>query len=145
LLIVKSEVLFAAIYKSPGHTWNASGITEIIGLRHKLLLAGNLNAKHPFWNSTVSNSSGAELLNLLHINEFEISAPHVPFITALWQMVTCLILFIRMSGCQKSLSLTFWTQITYHSFSTCWILIELGILQTQLTNSQTGSGSKPGL
>jgi hypothetical protein len=34
--------------------------------------------KHPFWNSIVSNSSSVKLLNLLHINEFEISAPLCP-------------------------------------------------------------------
>jgi hypothetical protein len=42
----------------------------------------------------------------------------------------------------KSLSLTFWTQITYQSFFTCWIILELGIFQTLLTNSQTGNGFK---
>jgi hypothetical protein len=38
-------------------------------------LAGDLYAKHPFWNSVVSNPSGTKLLNLLQINMFEISAP----------------------------------------------------------------------
>jgi hypothetical protein len=41
-------------------------------------MAGDLNAKHPFWKSVVSNPSGAKLLNLLYINEFEISAPECP-------------------------------------------------------------------
>jgi hypothetical protein len=36
----------------------------------------------------------------------------------------------------------FWTQITYQLFSTCWIILELGIFRTQLTNSQIGSGFK---
>jgi hypothetical protein len=54
-------------------------------------------------------------------------------------MVTCSIsLWTRMFGCQKSLSLTF----CYKSFSTCWNLLELGIFQTRLTNSQMGSGFK---
>jgi hypothetical protein len=43
-----------------------------------LLLEGNLNVKHQVWNSLVSNTSGAKLLNLLHIYEFEISAPQCP-------------------------------------------------------------------
>jgi hypothetical protein len=41
-------------------------------------LAGDLNAKHLFWNGIVSNPSGVKLLNLLHKNEFEISAPQCP-------------------------------------------------------------------
>jgi hypothetical protein len=40
------------------------------------ILAGDLNAKHPFWNSSVSNPSGEELLELIHKNELEISEPH---------------------------------------------------------------------
>jgi hypothetical protein len=45
---------------------------------YKALLAGDLNAKHPFWNSVFSNPSGVKLLNLLHTNVFEISAPQCP-------------------------------------------------------------------
>jgi hypothetical protein len=37
-----------------------------------------MNAKHPFWNSTVSNPSGEKLLALFDMNEFEISAPQCP-------------------------------------------------------------------
>jgi hypothetical protein len=38
-------------------------------------MEGDLNGKDTFLNSVVSNPSGAKLLNLLNINEFEISAP----------------------------------------------------------------------
>jgi hypothetical protein len=38
-------------------------------------LAGDLNAKHPIWNSAVSNPSGEKLLQLFDINEIEIKAP----------------------------------------------------------------------
>jgi hypothetical protein len=41
-------------------------------------LAGDLNAKHPFWNSVVSNPSGRELLRLFDASQFEISAPQHP-------------------------------------------------------------------
>jgi hypothetical protein len=54
---------------------NDADIIELLSFRHKPILAGDLKAKHPFWNSVVSNLSGRKLLNLLHINEFEISAP----------------------------------------------------------------------
>jgi hypothetical protein len=43
-----SEVLLAAVCKSPGHAWNDADIDELISFRHKSLQAGYLNAKHPF-------------------------------------------------------------------------------------------------
>jgi hypothetical protein len=44
----------------------------------KSILAGDLNAKHPLWNSAISNPSGEELLHLFDVNQFEISAPQQP-------------------------------------------------------------------
>jgi hypothetical protein len=41
-------------------------------------LASDLNAKHPFWISAVSNPSGEKLLDLLDVNEFEVSVPQCP-------------------------------------------------------------------
>jgi hypothetical protein len=46
--IGNSEVLLAAVYKSPGHAWNDADIIELLSFRHNLLLTGDLNAKHPF-------------------------------------------------------------------------------------------------
>jgi hypothetical protein len=43
--IGKSEVLFAAVYKYTGQTWNDTDITELLSFRHKPLMAGDLNAK----------------------------------------------------------------------------------------------------
>jgi hypothetical protein len=71
--IGNSDVLFAAVYKSPGHAWHDTGITVLLSFRHKLLLVGDLNNKHPFWNSINSNTSGVKLLNLRYINEFDFS------------------------------------------------------------------------
>jgi hypothetical protein len=62
-----SETILAAGYKSPGHYWNDRDITKVLNCRHKALLAGDLDAKHPFWNSVFSNRSGVKLFNLLHI------------------------------------------------------------------------------
>jgi hypothetical protein len=53
-------------------------IIELLSFRRKSPLTGDLNAKHQFWNSVVSNPSDAKLLNLIHINEFEFSAPQCP-------------------------------------------------------------------
>jgi hypothetical protein len=41
-------------------------------------LAGDLNSKHPFWNSAASNSSGEKLLQLFDVRQFKISAPQCP-------------------------------------------------------------------
>jgi hypothetical protein len=73
-----SEVLLAPVYKSPGRAWNDADITELLSFRRKYILAGDLNAEHPFWNSTVSKPSGEKLMELFDLNEFEISAPQYP-------------------------------------------------------------------
>jgi hypothetical protein len=41
-------------------------------------LAGDLNAKHPVWNTKVSNPSGLKLLDLSVTCKFEILAPQHP-------------------------------------------------------------------
>jgi endonuclease/exonuclease/phosphatase (EEP) superfamily protein YafD len=41
-------------------------------------LIGDLNAKHPVWNSKVSNPRGLKLLDLFVNCNFEISAPQHP-------------------------------------------------------------------
>jgi hypothetical protein len=53
--IGKYEILLAAIYKSPSLTWSDADIIGLLSFRHKSILAGDLNAKSPFWNSRVSN------------------------------------------------------------------------------------------
>jgi hypothetical protein len=72
---VNSEVRLAAVYKSPG---SDADIIELLSFRLKSILAGDLNAKHPFWNSAVSNHSGEKLLHLFDVNQFGISTPQCP-------------------------------------------------------------------
>jgi hypothetical protein len=43
--IGNSEVLLAAVYKSPGRAWNDTDITELLSFRRISILAGDLNAK----------------------------------------------------------------------------------------------------
>jgi hypothetical protein len=76
--IGNSELLLTAVYKPPGKAWRDADIIELLNFRRKSVLAGDLNAKHPFWNSTVSNPSGKKLLDLFNTNDFEISAPQCP-------------------------------------------------------------------
>jgi hypothetical protein len=76
--IGNSEVLLAAVYKSPGHAWSDADIIELISLRPKSILEGDLNAINPFWNSAVSNPSGDKLLHLFDVNQFEIKTTQCP-------------------------------------------------------------------
>jgi hypothetical protein len=73
--ISNNEVLLAAVYKSPGRAWSDTDITQLLSFRPRSILAGDLNAKNPFWNSTVSNPSGDELLHLFDANDLKKSAP----------------------------------------------------------------------
>jgi hypothetical protein len=56
--IGNSEILLVAVYKSTGRTWRDADIAELLNLRHKCILEGDLNAKHPSLSSKISNSSG---------------------------------------------------------------------------------------
>jgi hypothetical protein len=76
--IGNSELMLATVYKSPGRAWSDADVIELLNFRPKSVLAGDLNAKHPFWNSAVSNPSGEKMLELFDSSEFEISAPHCP-------------------------------------------------------------------
>jgi hypothetical protein len=62
------EALLAAVHKSPGRAWSDADIAELLNLRHKCILVGDLNAKHPSWNSAVSNPSGEKLLQFFDRN-----------------------------------------------------------------------------
>jgi hypothetical protein len=46
--IGNSEILLASVYKSPGRVWSDADITELLSFRRKSILAGDMNAKHPF-------------------------------------------------------------------------------------------------
>jgi hypothetical protein len=70
--------MLAPVYEAPGHTWSDADITQLLSVRHKYILAVDLNAKHPSWKSTVSNPSGEKLLQLFDASDFQISAPQCP-------------------------------------------------------------------
>jgi hypothetical protein len=76
--IGNSEVLLASVCKSPGRAWTDADITKLLSFRRNAILAGDLNAKHPLWNSAVSNPSGENQMALFDLSEFEVSAPQYP-------------------------------------------------------------------
>jgi hypothetical protein len=57
------EVLFAAVYNYPYRSWGDADIIEFLRFQRNPILA-----KHQFWNSSVSNPSGKELLELFQEN-----------------------------------------------------------------------------
>jgi hypothetical protein len=64
-------------------------ITELWSFIRKSILAGDLNAKHPFRKSAVSNPSCENLMTLFELSKFEMSAPQCPTHYSLREMVTC--------------------------------------------------------
>jgi hypothetical protein len=73
-----------------------------------------MNAKHPFWNSAVSNLSGEKLMALFDLNEFEISASQCPTHYSPEGKGDVLDIVVpKISENPMSLSLIFWPQITY--------------------------------
>jgi exonuclease III len=53
--IDNTEILLVAVYRSPNNDWADTDISELLSLKDKSILAGDLNAKHPVWNSKISN------------------------------------------------------------------------------------------
>jgi hypothetical protein len=53
--IGNSELFLAAVYKSLQRLWSDKDITDLLGFRNKSTLAGDLNAKHPVWNSSLKS------------------------------------------------------------------------------------------
>jgi hypothetical protein len=141
--IGNKDILLAAVYKSPGRTWSDADIAELLSLRDKCILAGDLNAKHLSWNSAVSKPSGEKLLQyFIEIASKFLHHSDQP-ITPRGEMEMYWILWcIRISESQMSLYLIFWIQITYRYYSTSWIKLERKTPRHHLRSLQTGSGFK---
>jgi hypothetical protein len=129
------EILLASVYKSPLRAWRDAGMTEVVNFRTKSILAGDLNAKHPVWNSKVSNPSGLKLLDLFVNSNFEISAPQHPTSFLLGEVMFWTLWSIKMFGCQRSECWTSWIEITYRSYFAFWIMLRLEKFWIQLKNS----------
>jgi hypothetical protein len=112
--IGNSEVLLTVVYKSPGRAWSNGDITEILSFRHMSILASDLYAKHPFWNSTVSEPSGEKQLGLFDINAVGMSAPECPTHCSHTGKCDVLDIVVHQNiSCQISLFLTSWIQTIY--------------------------------
>lgn len=72
------EMLLAAVYNRPSLQLDTSDITALLGMKSPAILAGDLNAKHPAWNSSVSNARGNELYRFATNNDVVVVAPDEP-------------------------------------------------------------------
>jgi hypothetical protein len=120
--------------------WRDADITELLNLRTKSILAGDLNANHPVWNSKVSY---LKPLDLFVNSNFDISVPqHPTHFVSDGRGDDLDIVAITMFGSQMSKYWTSWIQITYLAcFASC-IMLRLEKFSIQLKNSQTGRGFK---
>jgi len=69
------ETRLSAIYKRPINSLMPSDIDNLLDSDHPTILAGDMNAKHPFWNSRRTNAAGLTLLNHMEENNYFIVAP----------------------------------------------------------------------
>jgi hypothetical protein len=77
LRINKETVILASVYSPPGKIFEAD-LDLLIGLGHKVILAGDLNDKHITWGARVNNSAGQTLLSHYYKNNYIIIAPTKP-------------------------------------------------------------------
>jgi hypothetical protein len=79
LLIVLSK-------NRPQKVWSETDITELLVFGYKRILAGELDANHPVWNSEFPNPSGLKILDLLvPISKYQLH--HVLYVTLLTGVV----------------------------------------------------------
>jgi exonuclease III len=77
LTINKELIILVSVYSPPGHTIERD-LDLLIGLGHKVILAGDFNAKHSMWFSRKNNTAGQLLLTHYYKNcHFRPSPTHI--------------------------------------------------------------------
>ncbi|CAH2093465.1 unnamed protein product [Euphydryas editha] len=73
-------ITIASVYLSPKKPLIESDVMSLLAMSNSVILAGYLNAKHPHWNSRVSNRHGVQLdlMTSLPSLGFDIIAPPTP-------------------------------------------------------------------
>ncbi|CAI6348942.1 unnamed protein product [Macrosiphum euphorbiae] len=72
------ETRLSAIYKRPINALMPSDVDNLLDTDLPTILAGDMNAKHPFWNSRRTNAAGLILINHMEENDYLIVAPDTP-------------------------------------------------------------------
>jgi hypothetical protein len=79
LWIGKEPVILVSAYNPPGKLI-VTDLDLLINIANKVILAGDLNAKHIAWGSRLNNTAGTTLLSHYHQNNYIIAAPPSPHI-----------------------------------------------------------------
>jgi hypothetical protein len=119
-------MLLAAVYKSPQKLWSDTDIAKLLGFRNKSILADNLNAKHPVWNSEVSNPSCLKLLELFVVltSKFQLhNGIHTTHLMV--EVMFSTFVYIRRSNCKRSLLLTSVYSHATHIKVTTWFCVTI--------------------
>lgn len=78
LLISGTEHIIVSVYQSPNLPLLHSDLSLLLGLGKHVLLMGDFNANHEFWNSPYSNTRGRSLFQHMLHNEYVIHASDTP-------------------------------------------------------------------
>jgi hypothetical protein len=77
LNVNKELINLISVYNSPGKIIERD-LDLFNGSGHKILLAGDFNAKHVTWRARQSNAAGQTLIKYYYKNNYIISAPLQP-------------------------------------------------------------------
>lgn len=72
------QLRISSLYKSPASTLLATDIDRLLDTNVIIILAGDLNAKNPVWNSLVTNTADKTLFTHMENHEYTIVAPESP-------------------------------------------------------------------
>ncbi|KAJ2952282.1 hypothetical protein O0L34_g4563 [Tuta absoluta] len=78
ILLSGKPLTLISAYQSPNLPFLACDLDAILGISSRLILMGDLNTKHPYWNCDAVNLHGDFLFDHMLNNEYEIIAPASP-------------------------------------------------------------------
>lgn len=76
--ISNKTTLISSVYKPPSSPLLTSDLDLLINSADNFIIAGDLNSKHPLWNSRKTNAAGSILYSHLLQNDYAIFAPDTP-------------------------------------------------------------------
>lgn len=76
ITLVSAYIPPSSVRDDPQHLRN--DLTALLGLSDSVIIAGDLNAKHPAWNSSTTSSRGKQLFDLCSTMIFDVIAPMSP-------------------------------------------------------------------
>lgn len=75
---IPGNILVASCYNSPSTNINTKDLDHIFRINNKVILAGDLNAKHSFWHCKYANKSGNIMFKYLQTSNADIRFPAAP-------------------------------------------------------------------